>query len=463
MEPRADTPWNKFRKQVLRLLDEPDSSLAAYVFKYAMLFTIITAVTLMLLNTLPRYGEGRDYHEDYNDAFVAWELVFNIIFLVEFIVRVAVGENLATDVFLYFDFIAVLPFMLEKVGYKNSPPVLKAVRVVRLLKIARQYDASIIIVRTIKVSLAALLVPFFFLMVAVIVFASFLFYLELKAGESEDGGGHAAFQSIPHAIWFMLVTMTTVGYGDVSPNTGEGKMVTVFAMVFGVLFLSMPLAIVGNNFCEIWDDRARVIFLEKFKDQYLRRTGVTRQGLEQAFDEIDVDKGGTLTRDELCISLETMHVRLPKAEISELWRALDWDGSGEISKQEFLDLIAEAEGVSTGDDALNEEVMRARRRTENLERMTSRGADDAPSRDSFGSLDDTPGSPGSVPSAGSPVHSRAPKSPVAAGASPSAFEVAQLRRLVQGVSALRSRQAETAETQKALELNFESARQARAR
>ena len=145
MEPRADTPWNKFRKQVLRLLDEPDSSLAAYVFKYAMLFTIITAVTLMLLNTLPRYGEGRDYHEDYNDAFVAWELVFNIIFLVEFIVRVAVGENLATDVFLYFDFIAVLPFMLEKVGYKNSPPVLKAVRVVRLLKIARQYDASIII------------------------------------------------------------------------------------------------------------------------------------------------------------------------------------------------------------------------------------------------------------------------------------------------------------------------------
>ena len=50
-------------------------------------------VTLMLLNTLPRYGEGRDYHEDYNDAFVAWELVFNIIFLVEFIVRVAVGEH----------------------------------------------------------------------------------------------------------------------------------------------------------------------------------------------------------------------------------------------------------------------------------------------------------------------------------------------------------------------------------
>ena len=61
-----------------------------------------------------------------------------------------------------------------------------------------------------------------------------------------------AFHSIPHAIWFMLVTMTTVGYGDVSPNTEMGRMITVLAMVFGVLFLSMPLAIVGNNFCNIW-------------------------------------------------------------------------------------------------------------------------------------------------------------------------------------------------------------------
>ena len=96
-ESKAETQcgrgWHKFRKQVLRFLDEPDSSLAAYVFKYAMLFTIITAVTLMLLNTLPRYDKGTDYYDEHNSAFMAWELVFNIVFLVEFIVRVAVGED----------------------------------------------------------------------------------------------------------------------------------------------------------------------------------------------------------------------------------------------------------------------------------------------------------------------------------------------------------------------------------
>ena len=56
----------------------------------------------------------------------------------------------------------------------------------------------------------------------------------------------------------MIVTMTTVGYGDVSPTTTVGKFITSLAMIFGVLFLSMPLAIVGNNFCLVWDDKMKV-------------------------------------------------------------------------------------------------------------------------------------------------------------------------------------------------------------
>ena len=131
------------------------------------------------------------------------------------------------------DLVSILPF--DVVGLVTSSDVissLKLVRVVRLLKIARQYDASIIIVRTIKVSLAALLVPFFTMMVAIIIFASVLFYLELEAGGGTDGGD-SAFHSIPHAIWFMLVTTTTVGFGDVSPNTGIGKALTACAMVRG--------------------------------------------------------------------------------------------------------------------------------------------------------------------------------------------------------------------------------------
>ena len=309
----APGSWPAVRSATRDFLDKPESSCAAFAFKYFMLFAILSAVTLMVLGSLPRYKEGRDYHTQYDEPFKAAELMFNIVFFIEFIVRCAVGEDRLRDVFLFFDFISVIPFFLENIlGIEGEGVifiVLKALRVVRLLKIARQFDASIIITRAIKISLAALLVPFFTMMVAIIIFASVLFYLELEAGGGTDGGD-SAFHSIPHAIWFMFVTMTTVGYGDVSPNTGEGKAITVVAMVFGVLFLSMPLAIVGNNFCEIWDDRLRVIFLEKFKEMFLSKSGVTRSGLERAFAQIDKDGSGTITPKELRVSLEVMNVQV---------------------------------------------------------------------------------------------------------------------------------------------------------
>ena len=110
--------------------------------------------------------------------------------------------------------------------------------------------------------MSALCVPLFFLTFAVIIFAAFIFYLE---GEANREGGNAAFHSIPHAIWFMFVTFTTVGFGDVSPNSNIGKTIASIGIIFGILFLSMPLAIVGSNFCEAWEDRQRIVFIEKFK------------------------------------------------------------------------------------------------------------------------------------------------------------------------------------------------------
>ena len=68
-----------------------------------------------------------------------------------------------------------------------------------------------------------------------------------------------------NSAWFVLVTLSTVGYGDSTPATDAGHVIACVAIVAGVLFMSMPLAIVGNNFCVIWDDKERVIFIEKFK------------------------------------------------------------------------------------------------------------------------------------------------------------------------------------------------------
>ena len=257
--------------------------------------------------------------------------------------------------------LAVVPFWIERVisissgngvhgggGGSGMVTVMKALRMLRLLKLSRQYDGSIVIYRALRVSLAALGVPFYFLAVAVVVFASFLFYLEQQGarmnGDCQAGNCGAAFHSIPHAIWFMLVTMTTVGYGDVSPNTELGRMVTVFAMIFGVLFLSMPLAIVGNNFAAIWEDRSRVIFIEKFKESFATKK-VDRATLQTVFEDLDTDGSGTLSFKELKVSLTKINVRMSAYAFKQLWRAIDSDNSGEIGFEEFTRLFFEARGA----------------------------------------------------------------------------------------------------------------------
>ena len=126
-------------------------------------------------------------------------------------------RSLTNDVFVWFDTLAILPFWLELVLSHIWPEasgnhllkLMKALRMLRLLKIARSYDGSIVIVQALKRSGAALGVPFFFLAVGVIVTATFVFYLEDDAGCREprdrimaSAKAVPAFSSVT-AIWFM--------------------------------------------------------------------------------------------------------------------------------------------------------------------------------------------------------------------------------------------------------------------
>ena len=209
--------------------------------------------------------------------------------------------------------------------------MMKAFRMFRLLKLTRQYGGSIVIARVLRVSLVALCVPAFFLGVAVVVFASFLYY-------SEKVGGHETYSSIPDAIWFIIVPLSTNSGGDNAPETALGKMITAGAMVFGVLFLSMPLAIVGNNFCTTWDDRSRVIFIEEFKMHCLGKN-FKRAQLEELFAELDADGSGKLTIKELRIFCSRMHFNIPNSQLVQVWQTIDVDQSGEIGIDEFCTLF----------------------------------------------------------------------------------------------------------------------------
>ena len=146
----------------------------------------------------------------------------------------------------------------------------------------------------------------------------------------------------------MLVPLTTNSYASPVPGTDLGRAVTLGAMIFGVLFLSMPLAIVGQNFTAIWDDRERIVFIEKVKDTFIKDGDVTAEALAEAFEKIDFDGSGTITRKELRLALRGMGMRLGDVSLAQLWHAIDHDKSGEIDQHEFIKLFFDDGGQAAG-------------------------------------------------------------------------------------------------------------------
>lgn len=341
---RSHKTDTSLRGKIRSLVEDPYSSNAAFVLSYVMTGCILLSVLVLCMSTV------EDPYYDVTKYGVSWsdlDLVFNTIFTVELFLRITCTIELkntwmetveALDIFFWIDFASVVPFWLTRLGKNSFINVLRAFSMSRMLKLLRQYShLSVPLARAVMASRKALAVPFFFLFVLVLIFASFIYYLEL---EGENEGGVNSFESIPHAIWFMMVTMTTVGYGDVTPGTTLGKCVCVFAMIMGVLFLSMPLAIVGSNFCGVWDERYKSIMVFKLQ-QALRERGLDRESLTTVFNEFDIDQNGTLSIFEFRIILEKLQISMTNREFLSLWNSIDTDMSGELDWEEFVHIVAE--------------------------------------------------------------------------------------------------------------------------
>jgi voltage-gated potassium channel Kch len=130
------------------------------------------------------------------------------------------------------------------------------------------------------------------------------------------------FPSIPEALWFVGVTMTTVGYGDMTPVSWAGRLVCGFIIVSGVLFLAMPLAIVGNTFTGVWESR----HVEKF--QSLTRQLLTENdehhdaaGVVHVFSCIDHTGDGVIDSQEFAEFVTgTLNFPLAHVDMANLWK-----------------------------------------------------------------------------------------------------------------------------------------------
>ena len=117
------------------------------------------------------------------------------------------------------------------------------IRILRLFKLTRHSSGLKILLQTFRASAKELMLLVFFLVLGIIIFASLVYYAERIAPNPNND-----FKSIPLGLWWALVTMTTVGYGDMVPKTYLGMFVGALCALGGVLTVALPVPVIVSNF-----------------------------------------------------------------------------------------------------------------------------------------------------------------------------------------------------------------------
>jgi hypothetical protein len=229
-------PENKIQRKIWSIFEHPDTSNMARGMAILSIGVIVLSIVLFCVETLPQFqpkperkfnATGRNEEpvpkEKQNFAFFVIEAMCIAWFTLEYTIRLLCSPNkwkFVISVLNVIDLVAILPFFItlpmKEPTSVSSLAILRCVRLVRVFRIFKlsRYSRGLqILGHTLKASLRELGLLFFFLCVGVILFSSAVYYAEFGSSPTNE------FRSIPHSFWWSIITMTTVGYGDMVPQT----------------------------------------------------------------------------------------------------------------------------------------------------------------------------------------------------------------------------------------------------
>jgi len=229
-------PEDKLWKRYLyRIIYRSDTKLGK-LFDIILLSLILISTAIIMMESVPKLDKRFHY------TFLILEWVISIFFTLEYSMRIAVVKNKRSYIFSFFgiiDFLALVPFYLSfffpVTKYFLMFRMLRMLRIFRIFNLLDFMNDGYLIVRALKNSSRKIYIFLLFLIIFSVIVGSLMFMVE---------GGRQGFETIPQSIYWAVVTVTTVGYGDVSPITPLGKFFAVVLMLAGYSIIAVPTGIV---------------------------------------------------------------------------------------------------------------------------------------------------------------------------------------------------------------------------
>ena len=224
-----------WRSRLHEVIFEADT-LAGRAFDLILILSIVLSVLAVVLDSVA------SVHDRWGDKLYLAEWAFTILFTIEYILRIVSVKKPTRYIFSFFglvDLLAILPTYLSVIvpgsQYLLVIRLLRVLRIFRVLKLATYIGEAKLLTTALRHSRRKITVFLFTVITLAIILGSLMYLIE---------GERSGFTSIPQSVYWAIVTLTTVGYGDVSPVTPLGKALAAVIMIMGYGIIAVPTGIV---------------------------------------------------------------------------------------------------------------------------------------------------------------------------------------------------------------------------
>lgn len=230
-----------FKKKIFEVIFEADTPAGKW-FDIILIVNILISVLVVMLDSVA------SIHSEIGHILYAAEWFFTIIFTIEYIFRfycVKKSFKYATSFFGIVDLLSIAPtyisFFIPGTQYLLVVRVLRVLRVFRILKLGSCVKEAGILRRGLIASRRKIMIFLFTVLALIIIMGSLMYLVE---------GPESGFNSIPKSVYWAIVTLTTVGYGDISPQTPFGQFIASIVMIMGYSIIAVPSGIVAVEIAE---------------------------------------------------------------------------------------------------------------------------------------------------------------------------------------------------------------------